>query len=201
MRNLCTLIRKSEVHIHPKKEDESPNFQQSCAMTTSQIFARSVNLLTQSSIDPDLWNHPMLDLYQKSRLSYTEREPLLYSLTSTFGEEFDPEFAPQPTSASDLPELEPWILKFAISVLEIWAAKRQPAQLARWCHHGIYAELARKVGSQKSVGHIRKLHQCQPLDGISESVLTVRFEDRIRSMAMRFEGIDHRWLCTSLTLL
>ena len=170
-------------------------------MTTSQIFARPVNLLTQSSIDPELWNHPMLDLYQQSREAYTERAPLLYSLSSSFGEEFDPEFAPQPTSATELPELEPWTLKFAISVLEIWAAKRQPAQLARWCHHGIYGELVRKVGSQKSVGHIRKLHQCQPLDGISESALTVRFDDRIRSMVMRFEGIDRRWLCTSLTLL
>lgn len=171
-------------------------------MTTSKIFSRPVNLLLATSTDQsELWNHPMLDLYRKVTPEYLAPAPLLYSLTSTFGEEFDPEFAPQPTSASELPELETWILKFAMSVLEIWAGKRQPTQLARWCHHVIYGELIRKVGSQKSVGHVRKLHACEPLDGISESALTVRFEDRIRSMAMRFEGIDRRWLCTSLTLL
>jgi len=171
-------------------------------MTTSKIFSRPVTLLLAPQPDHgDLWSHPMLDLYRKSTPDYVSPPPMLYSLTSNFGEEFDPEFAPQPTSASELPDLKPWTLKFAVSVLEIWAAKRQPAQLARWCHHGIYGELVRRVGSQKTVGHIRKLHSCQPLDGISESALTVRFEDRIRSMVMRFEGIDHRWLCTSLTLL
>lgn len=171
-------------------------------MTTSKIFSRPVNFLyVPSTNQSDLWDHPMLDLYRKVTPDYVEPAPMLYSLTTTFGEEFDPEFAPQPTSASELPELDAWTMKFAVSVLEIWAAKRQPAQLARWCHHVIYAELVRKVGSQKLVGHVRKLRACQPLDGISESVLTVRFEDRIRSMAMRFEGIDRRWLCTSLTLL
>lgn len=171
-------------------------------MTTAPVFSRPINLLLASDPgQPELWNHPMLDLYRKSTPEYIAPGPMLYSLTSTFGEEFDPDFAPQPTSASELPELEAWTFKFAVSVLEIWAAKRQPNQLARWCHHAIYGELVRKVGSQKSVGHVRKLHSCQPLDGISESALTVRFDDRIRSMAMRFEGIDHRWLCTSLTLL
>lgn len=143
----------------------------------------------------------MLDLYQLTSPPSIERQPLLYSVPSNFGEEYDPEFAPQPTSANDLPELRTWILKFGVSVLEIWAAKRQPAQLARWCHPVVYGELTRKVGSQKEVGHIRKLHQCQPLDGISESAITVRFNQRVRSMALRFEGVDHRWLCTSLTLL
>ena len=171
-------------------------------MTTSKIFSRQINLLpTPSSNQSELWNHPMLDLYRKATPEYVAPAPLLYSLTSTFGEEFESDFAPQPTSANQLPELEPWTLKFAVSVLDIWAGKRQPNQLARWCHHVIYGELVRKVGSQKTVGHVRKLHACQPLDGISESALTVRFEDRIRSLVMRFEGIDHRWLCTSLTLL
>lgn len=143
----------------------------------------------------------MLDLYQREPVPQGDRKPLLYTMPSQFGEEFDPEFAPQPTSASQLPNLQIWTLKFGVSVLEIWAAKRQPAQLSRWCHHAIYSELVRKVGSQKVVGRIRRLHQCEPLDGISESTITVKFEKRVRSIALRFEGVDHRWLCTSLTLL
>lgn len=174
---------------------------ESVPMTTSILTSRPVSLSPISSTQSDLWNHPMLDLFQQNVQKSIKQEPLLYSLPSNFGEDFDPEFAPQPTSASGLPDLRLWTLKFATSVLEIWAAKRQPAQLARWCHHTIYSQLTTKVGSQKDVGRIRKLHQCQPLDGICESALTVRFDDRIRSLAIRFEGVDHRWLCTSLTLL
>jgi hypothetical protein len=170
-------------------------------MTTSQSLTRSISLLPISSIEPELWNHPMLEFLRPVQTSLIERKPLLYSILTNFGEEFDAEFAPQPTSASDLPELRTWTLKFGISVLEIWAAKRQPVQLSRWCHRSIYADLVKKVGSQAEVGRIRKLYQCEPLDGISESTITVRFNSRVRSLALRFEGVDHRWLCTSLTLL
>jgi hypothetical protein len=170
-------------------------------MTTSFLASRPVSLIPISSNQSELWNHPMLDLFQHDTQKSIKQEPLLYSMPSNFGEDFDPEFAPEPTSASDLPELRVWTLKFATSVLEIWAAKRQPAQLARWCHHTIYGQLTAKVSSLHDVGRIRSLHQCQPLDGICESALTVRFADRMRSLAIRFEGVDHRWLCTSLTLL
>ncbi|MDP1712014.1 MAG: Rv3235 family protein [Candidatus Nanopelagicaceae bacterium] len=170
-------------------------------MTHSSITVRPITMLTASSIEPELWSHPMLDLYRREPGPHVERAPMLYSMPSQFGEEYDPEFAPQPTSATQLPDLRTWTLKFGVSVLEIWAAKRQPAQLSRWCHQTIYSELVKKVGSQQEVGRIRKLHQCEPLDGISESTITVRFEKRVRSIALRFEGVDHRWLCTSLTLL
>jgi len=170
-------------------------------MTTSTLICRPVSLRLVSSNQSELWNHPMLDLYNHNTQKCVTQAPLLYSIPSNFGEDYDPDFAPQPTSATDLPDLRIWTLKFATSVLEIWAAKRQPAQLARWCHHTIYSQLIAKVGSLQEVGKIRKLHQCQPLDGICESALTVRFDDRIRSLAIRFEGVDHRWLCTSLALL
>jgi hypothetical protein len=47
----------------------------------------------------------MLDLFQHDTQKSIKQEPLLYSMPSNFGEDFDPEFAPEPTSASDLPEL------------------------------------------------------------------------------------------------
>lgn len=170
-------------------------------MTTSSLISRQVSMQSFSNLEDDLWDHPMLDLYKLDSQKIIKQRPLLYSITSNFGEDYDPDFAPQPTSANELPDLQMWTLKFAASVLEIWAAKRQPAQLARWCHHVVYSDLTAKVGSLKDVGRIRKLHDCQPLDGISESVVTVRFQDRMRSLVLRFEGVDHRWLCTSLTLL
>ena len=41
----------------------------------------------------------------------------------------------------------------------------------------------------------------QPLDGICETTVTVRFGERLRALVFRFEGIDNRWLCTALTLI
>lgn len=144
---------------------------------------------------------PQLDLFAPEPLPAFHQEPYLYKISSIYQEEFDPDFAPIPTSAKDLPALTPWTFKFAIGVLEIWAGKRPASQLARWCHSSVYTELSSSIGYQKEVGKIRKIHIQEPLDGLCESIATVRYNDRLRSMAMRFEGVDRRWLCTSLDLI
>ena len=175
-------------------------------MTTQLYFDelptyKSVTLEPAPIVHSDFWDHPVLDLFQPTVVEVVAQKAFLFRTPSSFGENYDPDFAPQPTSASELPELHTWTLKFVVSVLEIWAGKRQPTQLARWCHQKIYAELTRNVGSQKEVGRVRALHQSEPLDGICESTVTVRYGGRLRSLVIRFEGIDKRWLCTALTLL
>jgi hypothetical protein len=131
--------------------------------------------------------------------------PYLYKISSlyssSFSEEFDQDFAPIPTSASELPELTSWSTKFAIGVLEIWAGKRPPSQLAKWCHSSVYASLLNSTSYQKEVGKLRKIYIHEPLDGLCESTATIRFSNRLRSMTMRFEGIDRRWICTNLELI
>jgi hypothetical protein len=69
------------------------------------------------------------------------------------------------------------------------------------CHHLIFADLQRKAGQQKLIGRVRKIKVTEPLDGISETTVTIRYGDRLRVVAIRFEGVDGRWLCTALTLL
>ena len=147
------------------------------------------------------WQHPLLEIFKPKVVAPNISAPKLYLVPSTFGDEFESEFAPQPTSALDLPDLKQWTQRFACNVIEIWAGKRSPQQLARQCHYTIFTELVRKSGSHKEMGHIRKIHIQEPLDGICEATVTVRFEQRLRSMLIRFEGIDQRWLCTALTLL
>jgi len=97
--------------------------------------------------------------------------------------------------------LQGWTERFAHSIVEIWAGRRSPRQVESLCHHRIFSELVRQSGSQKEIGHIRKIHIQEPLDGICEATITIRYEDRLRAMLVRFEGIDKRWLCTALTLL
>jgi hypothetical protein len=164
--------------------------------------------LVSSSEDPALWSHPQLDLYSLSELAakrqvekLPEQRAKLYLVPTSFGEEYEPGFEPVPTSATELPELHTWTMKFAVSVIEIWAGRRQPAQLISKFHRHTYMELLKQVGSQKEIGRIRSIRQCEPLDGICESTVTVRFGDRLRAMVIRFEGVDQRWLCTELRLI
>lgn len=179
-------------------------------MTTQREFSiqRQELRLISSNEDPAMWAHPQLDLYSLAELSQKKKyEALpqqsakLYLVPTTFGEEYEPGFEPIPTSSTELPELHSWTMKFAVSVIEIWAGRRQPAQLISRCHRHIYLQLLKQVGSQKEIGRIRTIHQSEPLDGICESTITVRYGERLRAMVVRFEGVDNRWVCTELKLL
>jgi 6-phosphogluconolactonase/glucosamine-6-phosphate isomerase/deaminase len=48
---------------------------------------------------------------------------------------------------------------------------------------------------------IRKFYFNQPIEGVVEVTVTLRVIDRVRSLILRFEGVDKRWICTELTLL
>lgn len=130
-----------------------------------------------------------------------KQEPYLYRLSSLYKEDYVPGFAPEPTSASELPDIAIFAKRFAQSVLEIWAGKRAPSQLIKWCHASVYQELQSSIGYQKEVGKFRNIYIHEPLDGLCESTVTVRFQNRLRSMTLRFEGVDHKWICTNLELI
>lgn len=157
--------------------------------------------LISSTEDPALWSHPVLDLFAPPAAQKFEQKAMLFLVPSTFGEDLEPDEIPIPTSASDLPDIRRWTMKFIVSVIEIWAGRRQPAQLIRWCHRVIYMDLLKKSGSQKEIGKIKSIHQSEPLDGICESTVLVRFGERYRAVVIRFEGVDGRWLCTALSLI
>ena len=167
-------------------------------MTTPQ---KTMMQLISSTEDPALWSHPVLDLFAPTRREYVEQSAKLYLVPSTFGEELEADEMPIPTSASSLPELQAWTMKFIVSVVEVWAGRRQPAQLIRWFHRVIYMELLRKSGSQKEIGKIKSIHQSEPLDGICESTVLIRYGERLRAVVIRFEGVDGRWLCTALQMI
>jgi len=167
-------------------------------MTTSRV--QPIQLIS-STEDPALWSHPVLDLFAPPAREVVQQSAKLYLVPSTFGEELELDEMPTPTSATELPELHAWTMKFIVSVVEIWAGRRQPAQLISWCHRVIYMELLRTSGSQKEIGKIKSIHQSEPLDGICESTALIRYGDRLRAVVIRFEGVDGRWLCTALKML
>lgn len=172
-------------------------------MTTLESISliKPVTYAHISSCEAEDWQHPMLEIFRPIVEEHEKQKARLYLIPSTFDDEYDPDFSPQPTSASDLPELHEWTMRFVVSVLEIWAGRRSPSQLTRMCHRKIFTELHARAGTFKEVGKLRTIHQSEPLDGICESVVTVRFGERLRALSVRFEGVDNRWLCTALDLL
>lgn len=187
-------------------DSSARNLLQSRAMTTetSQSISPSTRpwlQLISSTHDTALWDHPVLDIFAPPAKEEFQQKAKLYLVPSTFGEELEADEMPVPTSAADLPDLQMWTMKFIVSVVEVWAGRRQPAQLIRWCHRVIYMELLRKSGSQREIGKIKSIHQSEPLDGICESTVLVRYGQRYRAVVIRFEGVDGRWLCTALKMI
>jgi len=163
------------------------------------IQGRELEIFTEDQSNA-IWGHPVLDLFEPPK-KFAPQRARLYSVPSSFGEIYDTDDAPQPTSADDLPELHRWITTFAISTVEVWAGRRQPAQLLQRCHRVIFNELLRKVGSVKSIGRIKSIHVSEPLDGICEAVVIIEFSQRVQALSIRCEGVDGRWICTALNLL
>ena len=56
-------------------------------------------------------------------------------------------------------------------------------------------------GARTNSPRIRKIYIAQPIEGVLEVTATLRFGERVRSLILRFEGVDRRWLCTEFELL
>ena len=115
---------------------------------------------------------------------------LVPSVDKEFGSEwFHPKFSPMPSALADLPELHQWSESFVIKVLEVWSGRRALSQLSRNCHRSVLKKINLQMSSLTQ--------KCQ----IVEVTVTLRVIDRVRSLILRFEGVDKKWICTELTLL
>ena len=152
------------------------------------------------------WHEPLLDLYSRP-LAFPPMVPKIPKLylvpTPDFleGEELDGDIGRQASPLSDLPKLDDWVGIYIVSVIESCGGKRPIQQLSRWSHRLVYSALIKDVGKWVPLPKIRKIYISQPLEGIAEVTATLKFDQRIRSLVLRFEGVDKRWLCTKLQLL
>lgn len=116
-------------------------------------------------------------------------------------EEVDPDFARRLTPASELPDPMMWSTRFGQAALEIVAGRRGAGQMIRWTNRTVYAQLSGKTGSLPAKqARLRKMRLCVPADGVVEAAAIAQLDARIIAAAMRFEGLDGRWLCTALIL-
>lgn len=122
-------------------------------------------------------------------------------------------FGHQPNSRSELPDPEPLLINLTRCVLEVLAGARELDQLARWVTDDVYKHLlkrvvlsarARAVKKQRAqrpsfaIGHITI---SEPRDGVIEAVVIVHTKVRVRAVAIRLEGLDHRWRASAIHVL
>ena len=53
----------------------------------------------------------------------------------------------------------------------------------------------------RALPKIRNIYISEPIEGVGEVTVTLRYEERVRSLVLRFEGVNERWLCTELVKL
>ncbi len=162
----------------------------------------NADLYLENNLD-DFIPHPTLQFFINSEglQDIYQRFNKLYLVPTTHGESYDPDFAPNPSPLSELPNLERWTLTYVVSAIEIMAGRRPVQQLARSTHRFTYNSLLRNIGSVSDLPKIKRIHRNQPIEGVVEVTAILSFKDRVRALMARFEGVDKKWLCTELELL
>ncbi len=108
--------------------------------------------------------------------------------------------------------LEQWSRRYAQAAVEIVGGDRPVSQLLRWTSPRVYEDLARRAQLvARSAGHHPGRGLAQPIRpqvlGVHTSFVDrdaaevsahVRYGERSRALAIRFERRDDRWLCVAL---
>lgn len=109
-------------------------------------------------------------------------------------------------------ELDRWAHRFAQAAVEIVGGDRPASQLLRWASREVYADLERRAQLvARAGGHQPGVARVQPVRPRVHSVhsrfvdptavetsVHVRYGQRSRAVAARFERRRDRWICTAL---
>lgn len=109
-------------------------------------------------------------------------------------------------------EAEAWSCRFVQAAVEIVGGDRPPSQLVRWATSEVYADLVRRAqlvgragGHQPGQARVQPVRPkvagvrtCFVATGVVEAGLRVRYGERSRAVAARFERRQDRWVCTAL---
>lgn len=127
---------------------------------------------------------------------------LIPTIDTEFGDEWShPKFSSMPSNLTDLPNINEWSESFITTIIEIWSGRRGVMQLANNCHRSVINKLIKQGKELDNSCRIRKIYLNQPIEGVIEATVTLRIKERVRSLILRFEGVDKRWVCIELNLL
>lgn len=109
--------------------------------------------------------------------------------------------------------LDLWCHRYAQAIVEIVIGDRPVSQVVRWTTPRVYADLARRAvlvaragGHQAGLGrtepairpHVMGVRTCFVSAEAFEASVHVRYGERSRAIAARFELIGDRWQCSAL---
>jgi len=153
----------------------------------------------------ELSNGSPMTITQQIDQVTAEKKSKLYLIPthdSAFGPEwFHPNFSPIPSPLSELPDSLNWNKSFIIAVLEVWAGRRSVMQLAKNSHRSVISKIISQGKILNEGCQIRRIYLTQPIEGVIETTATLSIKNRVRSLILRFEGVDKKWICTELQLL
>ena len=108
--------------------------------------------------------------------------------------------------------IEQWSRRYAQAAVEIVGGDRPVTQLLRWSTRDVYLDLERRAQlvaragrHQPGQGRVQPVrpkvlgvHTCFLSRQVVEVSVHVRYGERSRALAARFENADRRWCCTAL---
>ncbi|TYL45440.1 hypothetical protein FXB39_18320 [Nocardioides sp. BGMRC 2183] len=108
--------------------------------------------------------------------------------------------------------IEEWTRRYVQAAVEIVAGDRPASQLVRWTEPEVYLDLQRRAqlvaragGHQPGVRRVQQVrprissvHTCFVTPVIAECSVHLRYGERGRAVAARFERVGERWICTAL---
>ncbi|TIC87422.1 hypothetical protein E8D34_09830 [Nocardioides sp. GY 10113] len=108
--------------------------------------------------------------------------------------------------------IESWARRYVQAAVEIVAGDRPSSQVVRWTSGDVYADLRRRAqlvalagGHQPGLGRVQQVrprihsvHACFVTDSVVECGVHLRYGERGRAVAARFERRREHWLCTAL---
>jgi hypothetical protein len=108
--------------------------------------------------------------------------------------------------------IEQWSRRYAQAAVEIVGGDRPVTQLLRWSSRDVYLNLERRAQlvaragrHQPGQGRVQPVrpkvlgvHTCFLSRQVVEVSVHVRYGERSRALAARFENTDRRWCCTAL---
>lgn len=124
--------------------------------------------------------------------------------------------APQLLTGRPRRDLDQWAARYAQAAVEIVGGDRPVSQLARWTSREVYVDLERRAllvaragQHQPGAGRVQpvrprvhSVHTCLLGEDAAEAGIHIRYGDRSRAVAVRFERrtsrCTSRWVCTAL---
>ncbi|MCL2541070.1 MAG: Rv3235 family protein [Nocardioidaceae bacterium] len=108
--------------------------------------------------------------------------------------------------------IDEWTRRYVQAALEIIGGDRPAAQVLRWTSDEVYADLRRRAWLVGQAGEhqpglarvqpvrprLHSVHTCFLSDTAVECSVHVRYGERGRAVAARFERIREHWICTAL---